>query len=90
MEYAKDIILNVGYRRVNLVRSKLSDLKGLLRRRKEFLLVVLCVLKKWGINIINIIRKNKLISLSLFLLIVLMAADFILIDNFMKIFATLY
>ena len=90
MEYAKDIILNVGYRRINLIRNKLGDLKGKIRRVKECLIVVLCVLKKWVISIINIIKKNKLISLSLFMLVVLMMADFILIDNFMKIFATLY
>ena len=90
MEYAKDFILNVGYRRINLVRSRLGNFKCVLRRVKEFLIVILCVLKKWGISVVNLVKRNKIISLSLFMLVTLMAADFILIDNFMKILSTLY
>ena len=90
MEYAKDFILNVGYKRFNLVKDNVFKLKNILSRMKEFALFIFCILKKWTSIGIEIIKNNKLISISLFLLVFLVIADFILIDNFMKIFTTLY
>ena len=90
MEYAKDIILNVGYKRLSGLRSWIGKAKNILKRTKEALAVIFCIIKKWTGIVTKSIMNNKLISLTLVLLVLLIAADFILIDNFMKIFVTLY
>lgn len=90
MEYAKEIIFNIGYKRINIFKSRVEKLKNILNKIKEFALFLFCILKKWTSIGINIVKNNKLISTALFMLVILMIADFILIDNFMKIFVTLY
>ena len=90
MEYAKDIILSVGYKRISIIRSRINQIKSYLSRTKEFVLFVFCILKKWISKIANCVKRNPIISIAFALLITFMIADFILIDNFMKIFATLY
>lgn len=86
MEYAKDVIFNLECRRENLVRN----LKGISTRIYSISIVVFNFVKKWTSILWDIIRRNKIISATLALLAILMIADFMLINIFMKIFATLY
>ena len=89
MEFTKEIIFNFGYKRLNLIKEKFEKIREIANRLKEFILFVFCILKKWTSKGIEIVKNNKMISTAIFLLIFFMIADFILIDNFMKIFATL-
>ena len=86
MEYAKDVIFNLECRRENLVRN----LKGISTRIYSISIVVFNFVKKWTSILWNIIKRNKIISATLAILAILMIADFMLINIFMKIFATLY
>ena len=86
MEYAKDVIFNLDCRRENLIRN----LKGVSIRIYRVFIIVLNFLKKWTSILWNIIKRNKIISATLAILAILMIADFMLINIFMKIFATLY
>ena len=86
MEYAKDVIFNLECRRENLVRN----LKGISTRIYSISIVVFNFVKKWTSILWDIIRRNKIISATLAILAILMIADFMLINIFMKIFATLY
>ena len=90
MEYTKDIILNVGYKRLNCVRKKLSTTSFRIKQIKEIIANLYFFIKKETSYLVIIIKNNKMICLALSLLIILMSADFILINNFMKIFSTLY
>ena len=87
MEYAKEIILNVGYKRVNGV---ISETKLKFIEIHKILQIVANIVKKWTSNIVKVIKNNKIISITIAVLLVLMAADFILLDNFIKLFSTLY
>ena len=86
MEYAKDVIFNLECRRENLVRN----LKGISTRIYSISIVVFNFVKKWTSILWDIIRRNKIISATLAILAILMIADFMLINIFVKIFATLY
>lgn len=90
MEYAKDIILNVGYKRLNGVRKKISLTKFRIKQIKDVTANVYCLIKRGTSFLVSVVKNNKLICLALSLLVILMSADFILINNFMKIFSTLY
>ena len=87
MEYAKEIILNVGYKRVNGV---ISEIKLKFTAIYKVLQIVANIVKKWASNIVKVIKNNKIISITIAVLLVLMATDFILLDNFIKLFSTLY
>ena len=86
MEYAKDVIFNFEYKSENLIRN----LKGVITRIYSVSTIVLTFLGKWTSMIWSVAKRNKIISVTLVLLAILMIADFMLIDIFMKIFATLY
>ena len=90
MEYAKDIILNVGYKKVGKLKHKLISTKLRIKILKDLFTYLFNIVGNWTSQILNTIRKNRFISLSLGLLLVLISADFILINNFMKILSTLY
>ena len=90
MEYAKDIILNIGYRGLRGFKHKTIEKTAKIENIKKILSKVVSGVKNWTSSIIRIIRNNKIICLSLGMLIILISADIILIDNFMKIFSTLY
>ena len=87
MEYAKEIIFNVGYKRVNGV---ISEIKLKFIKIYKILQIVANIVKKWTSNIVKVIKNNKIISITIAVLLILIAADFILLDNFIKLFSTLY
>ena len=90
MEYAREVFFNIGYKKIDIIRNRIGQVKSFINRVKELTAFIFCILKKW-INIgIDVVKKNKFITITLFLLITFMIADFILIDNFFKIFVTLY
>ena len=90
MEYAKDMIFNLGYRRIWKIKELFNSFRLISKRVKIISLTIFSFIKKCTSYIFNIIRKNKIISIALFMLTVLIIADLILVDIFMKIFATLY
>lgn len=64
MEYAKDIILNLGYKKEKSTKK----------------------MSKWTSNIFAfIISRNKIIIITLSILVILISIDFILINSFLEI-----
>ncbi len=63
MEYAKDIILNLGYKKEKSTKK----------------------MSKWTSNIFAFISRNKIIIITLSILVILISIDFILINSFLEI-----
>lgn len=68
MEYTKDIILDIGYKREIGLRK----------------------LKNWTSKVKKIIESNKLIVITLSLLVTLIAIDIILVNSFLQLLTKLY
>ena len=87
MEYAKEIIFNVGYKRIIEV---VSEAKFRFIKICKILKIIANILKRWTSIAVKVIKNNKIISTTIAVLLILIAADFILLDNFIKLFSTLY
>ena len=80
MEFTKDIILNLNFRRLNVFNYKLRNILN----------KVFSFIKKCTSNFLTFVKNNKFICITLTTLIVLISADMILINIFIKLFSTLY
>lgn len=68
MEYAKDMVLDIRYKREVGVNK----------------------LKDWTSNLKKILKNNKIIIVTLSMLIVLTVVDIVLVNSFMQLLAKLY